>query len=66
MNRQSPPVHPLPWLYSPYQELSDQQVVAILDFLYELTNAFENRYYDQIHRATRKEEEEQLRTRTTP
>ena len=51
MNTDKPPVDPLPWLYSPYQELTDDQVVAILDFLYELTNAFENRYFDQLRRA---------------
>jgi len=56
MNTDNNPIHPLPWLYSPYQELSDDQVVAILDFLYELTNAFENRYFHQLHRTNQKPE----------
>jgi hypothetical protein len=53
-----PPLHPLPWLYSPYQELSDEQALAILDFFYELTTAFENRYFAQLHRSNRKAEKQ--------
>lgn len=59
-----PTGQPLPWLSSPDQELSDEQVVAILDFLYELTNAFENRYFDQLQRAERETEKEQKVTGT--
>lgn len=63
MKTNKPPVHPPPWLYSPYQELADDQVVTILDFLYELTNAFENRYFDQLHRASRKAKKAKRRAR---
>lgn len=63
MKTNKPPIHPPPWLYSPYQELSDDQAVAILDFLYELITAFENRYFDQLHRARRKAEKAKHRTR---
>ena len=56
MKLPTPPDHPLPWLYSPYQELSDQQAAAIRDFLYELITAFENRYAGQLHRAYEAEE----------
>ena len=41
---------PEPSLYLPKPELSDETVVELLDFLYELTTAFENAYYDQLHR----------------
>ena len=41
---------PEPSLYLPKPELSNQTVVELLDFIYELTTAFENAYYDQIHR----------------
>lgn len=58
-----PPLHPLPWLYSPYQEFSDEQALAILDFLYELANAFGNRYFDQLHRASRQAEKQFKRAR---
>lgn len=61
MNNQTPLDHPIPWLYSRHQELSDEQVVAILDFLYELTNAFENRYFGQLYHANRTADEEEQR-----
>jgi len=51
MNRRDRSIHPDPWLYSACQDLSDQAAVEILDFLYELTTAFENRYYAQLRRA---------------
>ncbi|WP_459871807.1 hypothetical protein, partial [Endothiovibrio diazotrophicus] len=34
-----------------HQELADQATIEILDFLYELTTAFENRYFAQLRRA---------------
>ena len=30
--------------------LSDESAAQILEFLYELTRAFDSRYFDQIHR----------------
>lgn len=30
--------------------LSDDAVIEILDFLYEIINRFESHYFDQIHR----------------
>ena len=66
MEIDKPPIHPPPWLYSPYQEMTDEQVVAVLDFLYELINAFENRYFDQLHRARRKAGEENQRRSIRP
>jgi len=36
------------WLAKP--ELSDETAAQLLDFLHELTTAFENVYYDQLHR----------------
>ena len=36
------------WLAKP--ELSDETAAQLLDFLYELTTAFENAYYDQLPR----------------
>lgn len=36
------------WLAKP--ELSDDAAAQLLDFLYELLTAFENAYYDQLHR----------------
>jgi hypothetical protein len=56
MRNDNPPVHPLPWLYSPYQEMTDEEVDAVHDFLLELINAFGNRYASQLHRAARKRE----------
>jgi hypothetical protein len=64
MTHPTPPDQPLPWLYSPYQALSDEQVAAILDFLYELTTAFENRYFGQLHRARQKADEERMQVTT--
>ncbi|GAB6040077.1 hypothetical protein [Endothiovibrio diazotrophicus] len=51
MKTPTSPVHPTPWLHSAHQELSDQATIEILDFLYELTTAFENRYFAQLRRA---------------
>ena len=31
-------------------ELSDEAAAQLLDFLYELATAFENAYFDQLHR----------------
>ena len=56
--------HPSPWLYSPYQEMTDEEVEAVLDFLYEPITAFENRYFDQLHR-TKLRKEKALRHSTT-
>jgi len=39
-----------PSLCLPKPELSDETAAQLLDFLYELTTAFENAYYDQLHR----------------
>ena len=36
------------WLPKP--QLSDEAAAQILDFLHEFTAAFENAYYDQLHR----------------
>jgi len=33
-------------------------LLAILEFLYELTTAFENRYFARLHRANRKAEKQ--------
>ncbi len=41
---------PEPSLSLAKPELSDEAAVELLDFLYELTTAFENAYYDQLHR----------------
>ncbi|MBI2290554.1 MAG: hypothetical protein HYU73_09525 [Betaproteobacteria bacterium] len=41
---------PGPSLYLPKPQLSDEAAVELLDFLYELTTAFENAYSDQLHR----------------
>jgi len=41
---------PGPSLCLPKPQLSDEAAVELLDFLYELTTAFENAYYDQLHR----------------
>lgn len=41
---------PVPSLCLPKPQLSDEAAVELLDFLYELTTAFENAYYDQLHR----------------
>jgi hypothetical protein len=41
---------PEPSLCLAKPELSDEAAVELLDFLYELTTAFENAYYDQLHR----------------
>jgi hypothetical protein len=56
MKNHNSPVHPLPWLYSPYQEMTDEEVDAVHDFLLELANAFGNRYASQLHRIARKKE----------
>jgi hypothetical protein len=50
MRNRHPPAHPLPWLYSPYQEMTGEKVHAVHDFLLELTNSFGNRYASQLHR----------------
>ena len=36
------------WLAKP--ELSDDAAAQLLDLLYELATAFENAYFDQLHR----------------
>jgi len=36
------------WLAKP--ELSDEAAAQLLDFLYEFVTAFENAYFDQLHR----------------
>ena len=36
------------WLAKP--ELSDEAAAQVLDFLYDLLTAFENTYFDQLHR----------------
>ena len=36
------------WLAKP--ELSDAAAAQLLDFLYDLLTAFENAYFDQLHR----------------
>ena len=36
------------WLAKP--ELSDEAAAQLLDFLYDLLTAFENAYFDQLHR----------------
>lgn len=36
------------WLAKP--QLSDETAAQLLDFLHDLTTAFENAYYDQLHR----------------
>ncbi|MGH8803099.1 MAG: hypothetical protein ACREX6_12495 [Casimicrobiaceae bacterium] len=36
------------WLAKP--ELSDAAAAEVLDFLYDLLTAFENTYFDQLHR----------------
>ena len=36
------------WLAKP--ELSDETAAQLLDFLYDLLTAFENAYFDQLHR----------------
>lgn len=41
---------PEPSLWFAKPELSDETAAQLLDFLYELTTAFENAYYDQLHR----------------
>ena len=56
MKNDNPPVHPLPWFYSPYQEMSDEEADAVFEFLLELTNSFGNRYASQLHRSSRKKE----------
>ena len=43
MNSRSP-------LFAELPELSDEMVSVILDFLYELTTAFENHYANQLRR----------------
>ena len=43
MNSRSP-------LFAELPELSDEMVSGILDFLYELTTAFENHYANQLRR----------------
>ena len=44
MNEQPPSI----WLDKP--ELSDAAAAQLLDLLYELLTAFENAYFDQLHR----------------
>ena len=43
-----PEFGPSLWLAKP--ELSDEAAAQLLDFLYELLTAFENAYFDQLHR----------------
>jgi len=62
----NPPIHPPPWLYSPYQEMTDKEVEAVIDFLYELINAFENRYAAQLYRIARKKEKALRQSRNDP
>ena len=44
MNKPGPSL----WLAKP--ELSDEAAAQLLDFLYEITTAFENAYFAQLHR----------------
>ena len=66
MRNDNPPIHPPPWLFSPYQEMTDEEVEAVLDFLYEMTNAFENRYASQLQRAARKKEKALRQSKKDP
>lgn len=41
---------PAPSIWLPKPQLSDEAAAQLLDFLHEFTAAFENAYYDQLHR----------------
>jgi len=66
MRNDNPPVHPLPWFYSPYQEMTDEEADAVHDFLLELINAFGNRYASQLHRIAKEREEALRQPRNDP
>ncbi len=52
MNHQLPPLVALP------NELSDEAVATLLEFLYQLTDAFESAYAGQLHRYYRRPDDE--------
>ena len=41
---------PSPSIWLPKPALTDEATAQLLDFLHEFTAAFENAYYDQLHR----------------
>jgi hypothetical protein len=53
---------PGPTLWLAKSDLSDEAAAQLLDFLHELLTAFENAYFDQLHRyhATREHSAESI------